>query len=351
EYFTMDAKLSPVVTETFVRLYEQGLIYRGKRLVNWDPVLLTAVSDLEVESEEEDGQLWHITYPFKDGPIGRLRGLTVATTRPETMLGDVAVAVNPEDERYRHLIGKHVVLPLADREIPVIGDSYVDKEFGTGCLKITPAHDFNDYQVGSRHGLPQIGIFTLDAKINENGPPKYRGMDRYAARKAIVQDLKAAGLLESVKPHRMMVPRCGRTGAAVEPMLTDQWFVATSKPAPGGTLFPGKSIAAVALDVVARGEVRFFPENWVNTYNQWLTNIQDWCISRQLWWGHRIPAWYDRAGRIFVARTGDEARAQARAAGATGELTRDPDVLDTWFSSALVCHSTLGWPEPQGEDK
>ena len=351
EYFTMDAKLSPVVTETFVRLYEQGLIYRGKRLVNWDPVLLTAVSDLEVESEEEDGQLWHITYPFKDGPIGALSGLTVATTRPETMLGDVAVAVNPEDDRYQHFIGKRVVLPLANRELPVIGDSYVDKEFGTGCLKITPAHDFNDYQVGSRHGLPQIGIFTLDAKINENGPAKYRGMDRYDARKAIVQDLKVEGLLESVKPHRMMVPRCGRTGAAVEPMLTDQWFVSMSKPAPGGTLFPGKSIAEAALDVVAQGEVRFFPENWVNTYNQWLTNIQDWCISRQLWWGHRIPAWYDRDGCIFVARTEDEARAQARAAGSTGELTRDPDVLDTWFSSALVCHSTLGWPDPQGEDK
>jgi valyl-tRNA synthetase len=351
EYFTMDAKLSPIVTETFARLYEQGLIYRGKRLVNWDPILLTAVSDLEVESEEEDGQLWHITYPFQDGPVGALRGLTVATTRPETMLGDVAVAVNPEDDRYRHLIGKRVVLPLANREIPVIGDSYVDKDFGTGCLKITPAHDFNDYQVGSRHGLPQIGIFTLDAKINENGPPKYRGMDRYDARKAIVQDLTAAGLLESVKRHRMMIPRCGRTGAAVEPMLTDQWFVAMSKPAPDGTLFPGKSIAQVALDVVARGDVRFFPENWVNTYNQWLTNIQDWCISRQLWWGHQIPAWYDQAGRIFVARTEDEARAQARAAGATGELTRDPDVLDTWFSSALVCHSTLGWPDPQGEDK
>jgi valyl-tRNA synthetase len=351
EYFTMDAKLSPVVTETFVRLYEQGLIYRGKRLVNWDPILLTAVSDLEVESEEEDGQLWHITYPFKDGPIGNLRGLTVATTRPETMLGDVAVAVNPEDDRYQHLIGKRVVLPLANREIPVIGDSYVDKEFGTGCLKITPAHDFNDYQVAQRHGLPQIGIFTLDAKINENGPAKYRGMDRYEARKAIVQDLKTAGLLESVKPHRMTVPRCGRTGAAVEPMLTDQWFVAMSKPAPEGTLFPGKSIAQVALEVVRRGEVKFFPENWVNTYNQWLTNIQDWCISRQLWWGHQIPAWYDQDGRIFAARTEDEAMAQARAAGSTGELTRDPDVLDTWFSSALVCHSTLGWPEPQGEDK
>jgi valyl-tRNA synthetase len=351
EYFTMDAKLSAVVTETFVRLYEQGLIYRGKRLVNWDPILLTAVSDLEVESEEEDGQLWHITYPFKDGPVGDLRGLTVATTRPETMLGDVAVAVNPEDERYQAAIGKRVVLPLANREIPVIADDYVDKEFGTGALKITPAHDFNDYQVGQRHGLPQIGILTLDAKINQNGPAKYRGMDRYDARKAIVADLKAAGLLAAAKPHRMMVPRCGRTGAVVEPMLTDQWFVAMSRPAPAGTLSPGRSIAQVALEVVHRGEVKFFPENWVNTYNQWLTNIQDWCISRQLWWGHQIPAWYDREGRLFVARTEDEARAQARAAGSTGELTRDPDVLDTWFSSALVCHSTLGWPDPQGEDR
>ncbi len=275
----------------------------------------------------------------------------MATTRPETMLGDVAVAVNPEDERYKHLIGKRVVLPLADREIPVIGDAYVDKEFGTGALKITPAHDFNDYQVGQRHGLPQIGVLTLDAKINDNAPAKYRGLDRYDARKRIVEDLKALGLLESVKPHRMTVPRCGRTGAVVEPMLTDQWFVAMSKPAPEGTLFPGRSIGGVALDVVTEGKVRFFPENWVNTYNQWLTNIQDWCISRQLWWGHQIPAWYDDAGRIYVARDEAAASAQARAAGFTGALRRDPDVLDTWFSSALVCHSTLGWPDPQGDDR
>src|SRR5262245_9308399 len=343
EYFTMDDKLSAIVTDTFVRLYEQGLIYRGKRLVNWDPVLLTAVSDLEVESEEEDGQLWHITYPFKDGPIRGLRGLTVATTRPETMLGDVAVAVNPDDERYQHVIGKHVVLPLAEREIPVIADNYVDKAFGTGCVKITPAHDFNDYQVGQRHGLPQVNIFTLDAKINDNGPLKYRGLDRYEARKASVADLRSLGLLESVKPHRMTVPRCGRTGAVVEPMLTDQWFVAMSKPAPAGTLSAGSSIAQVALEVVARGEVKFFPENWVNTYNQWLTNIQDWCISRQLWWGHQIPAWYDDTGRIYVARDEAAAYAQARAAGYRGQIKRDADVLDTWFSSALVCHSTLGW--------
>jgi valyl-tRNA synthetase len=351
EYFTMDAKLSPVVTETFVRLYEQGLIYRGKRLVNWDPVLLTAVSDLEVESEEEDGQLWHILYPFKDGPTGGLRGLTVATTRPETMLGDVAVAVNPADERYKHIVGKRLVLPLAEREIPVIVDPYVDKDFGTGCVKITPAHDFNDYQVGQRHGLPQIGILTLDAKINENGPAKYRGMDRYEARKAIVADLTALGVLESVKAHRMVVPRCGRTGAVVEPMLTDQWFVAMSKPAPEGTLFPGRSIAQIATEVVERGEVKFYPESWVNTYNQWMKNIQDWCISRQLWWGHQIPAWYDDKGGIYVARDEASAKVKARAAGFAGPLTRDPDVLDTWFSSALVCHSTLGWPEPKGEDK
>ncbi len=351
EYFTMDAKLSRVVTETFVRLYEEGLIYRGKRLVNWDPVLRTAVSDLEVESEEEDGRLWQITYPFKDGPVGGLRGLTVATTRPETMLGDVAVAVNPADERYRSVIGKTLVLPLAEREIPIIADDHVDRKFGTGCVKITPAHDFDDYQIGQRHALPQVNIFTLDAKINDNGPAPYRGLDRYEARRRIVADLQSRGLLESVKPHRMTVPRCGRTGAVVEPMLTDQWFVAMSKPAPAGTLAPGQSIARVALDVVARGEVKFFPENWVNTYNQWLANIQDWCVSRQLWWGHQIPAWYDDAGRIYVARDEAAARAQALAAGHDGELERDPDVLDTWFSSALVCHSTLGWPNPQGEDQ
>jgi len=336
EYFTMDDKLSRVVIETFVRLYEQGLIYRGKRLVNWDPVLLTAVSDLEVESEEEDGHLWHIRYP------GDGFALTVATTRPETMLGDVAVMVHPQDERYRSLIGKEVELPLTGRRIPVIGDEYVDREFGTGCVKVTPAHDFNDWQVGQRHGLPSIGILTLDARINEQAPERYRGLDRYEARDRIVHDLKAAGLLESVKPHRMVVPRCGRTGAVVEPMLTDQWFVALSKPGPSG-----KSIAQTAIEVVEKGEVKFFPENWVNTYNQWMANIQDWCISRQLWWGHQIPAWYDDDGKIHVARSEDEALRQS----AGRPLKRDPDVLDTWFSSALVCHSTLGWPEPQGADK
>jgi valyl-tRNA synthetase len=337
EYFTMDEKLSRVVVETFVRLYEQGLIYRGKRLVNWDPVLLTAVSDLEVESEEEDGHLWLIRYP------GDGFGVTVATTRPETMLGDVAVMVHPEDERYRRFVGKEVELPLTGRRIPVIADEAVEREFGTGCVKVTPAHDFNDYRVGERHGLPRIGIFTLDARINDNGPARYRGLDRYEARDRIVHDLKAAGLLEGERAHRMVVPRCGRTGAVVEPMLTDQWFVATTKPGPRG-----KSIAQLALEVVEKGEVRFFPENWVNTYYQWMRNIQDWCISRQLWWGHQIPAWYDDQGGIHVGRSEEEVRSKHRVAG---PLARDPDVLDTWFSSALVCHSTLGWPDPQGEER
>ncbi len=343
EYFTMDDKLSPVVIETFVRLYEQGLIYRGKRLVNWDPVLLTAVSDLEVESEEEDGHLWHIRYPLADGS----GHLTVATTRPETMLGDTAVMVHPEDDRYRSLIGKQISLPLTDRTIPVIADATVDREFGTGCVKVTPAHDFHDWQVGQRHALQTINVLTLDARVNDNAPARYRGLDRYAARDRVVQDLKAAGLLDSVKAHRMVIPRCGRTGAVVEPMLTDQWFVAMSTPGGANSPHPGQSIAQSALDVVARGAVRFFPDNWVNVYNQWLTNIQDWCISRQLWWGHQIPAWYDAAGKVYVARSETEARAQAGGAA----LERDPDVLDTWFSSALVCHSTLGWPDPQGEDR
>ncbi|MCG6952086.1 MAG: valine--tRNA ligase [Betaproteobacteria bacterium] len=342
EYFTMDEKLSAVVIETFVRLYEQGLIYRGKRLVNWDPVLLTAVSDLEVESEEEGGHLWHIRYPLADG-TGHL---TVATTRPETMLGDTAVMVHPEDERYRAFIGKQVRLPLTERSIPVIADEYVDREFGTGCVKVTPAHDFNDWQVGQRHALETINVLTLDARINENGPAAYQGLDRYEARDRIVHDLKAAGLLDSVKAHRMVVPRCARTGAVVEPMLTDQWFVAMSKPGGANSPHPGLSIAELALRTVAQGEVRFFPDNWVNVYNQWLTNIQDWCISRQLWWGHQIPAWYDAEGRVYVARSEAEARAQARGA----DLRRDADVLDTWFSSALVCHSTLGWPEPKEAD-
>ena len=333
----MDETRSKVVADVFVRLYEEGLIYRGKRLVNWDPVLGTAVSDLEVVSEEENGSMWHIRYPYADGS----GYMTVATTRPETMLGDVCVAVNPEDERYKALVGKTIKLPLTDREIPIIADEYVDKEFGTGCVKITPAHDFNDYAVGARHGFEPISIFTLDAKINENAPEVYRGLDRFVARKKIVADLEAQGLLDSIQPHKLMVPRGDRTGVVIEPMLTDQWFVAMSKPAPEGTFFPGKSLAEVALEKVRDGEVRFMPENWTNTYNQWLNNIQDWCISRQLWWGHQIPAWYDDEGNIYVAKTEEEARAKAGGKA----IHRDPDVLDTWFSSALVPFSTLGWPE------
>ena len=335
EYFTMDDRLSTIVTDTFVRLYEQGLVYRGKRLVNWDPELKTAVSDLEVESQEEDGSLWHIRYPLADGS----GSLTVATTRPETMLGDVAVMVHPEDERYRHLVGKTVRLPLCDREIPVIADDYVDREFGTGVVKVTPAHDTNDYAVGQRHGLPMIGVLTLDAKINDNAPAAYRGLDRFEARKRVVADLQAQGLLEDTKKHKLMVPRCARTGQVIEPMLTDQWFVAMTKVSEQDPT--GKSIAQKAIDAVRSGQVRFVPENWVNTYNQWMDNIQDWCISRQLWWGHQIPAWYDEAGNVYVARS--EAEAQAQAPGKV--LRRDEDVLDTWYSSALVPFSTLGWPD------
>ncbi|MDR0634349.1 MAG: valine--tRNA ligase [Azoarcus sp.] len=337
ERFTMDEGLNRIVTETFVRLYEEGLIYRGKRLVNWDPKLKTAVSDLEVESEEEDGFLWHIRYPLADGGH-----LTVATTRPETLLGDTAVMVHPEDERYRHLIGKTVKLPLAGRDIPVIADEYVDRAFGTGVVKVTPAHDFNDYAVGLRHKLAVIPILDLDARINDEAPQKYRGMDRFAARKAIVADLDALGLLEKTEKHKLKVPRGDRSGVALEPMLTDQWFVAMSKPATGPGS-DGQSIAEKALRAVADGEIRFYPENWVNTYNQWLNNIQDWCISRQLWWGHRIPAWYGERGEIFVAHDEAEARAKADAAGYTGALTRDPDVLDTWYSSALWPFSALDW--------
>ena len=318
EYFTMDEDLSQVVVETFVRLYEQGLIYRGKRLVNWDPKLQTAVADLEVETEEEDGRIWEIRYPAVEGN----ESITVATTRPETMLGDVAVAVHPSDERYRHLVGKSLALPLTDRTIPVIADDYVDKEFGTGAVKITPAHDFNDFALGQRHGLEPISIFTLTATINDNAPAKYRGMDRYVARKAVLADLRAAGLVVSEKPHKMTVPRCERTGEVVEPMLSEQWYMAMSKPAPAGTLHPGQSIAQVALDVVARGEVNIFPEQWKTIYNQWLENIQDWCISRQLWWGHQIPAWYDEQGNVFVARSEEEARAQAGAERTTDTRSR-----------------------------
>ncbi|NDY91659.1 valine--tRNA ligase [Ideonella livida] len=340
EYFTMDDKLSKVVTETFVRLYEEGLIYRGKRLVSWDPILKSAVSDLEVESAEEDGSLWHIRYPID----GSDETLVVATTRPETMLGDTAVMVHPEDERYAHLIGKQVKLPITGRLVPVIADAYVDKDFGTGVVKVTPAHDQNDYQVGLRHGLPMLTIFDLEAKVSAHEatdiPAEYVGLDRFVARKQLVARFEAEGLLVEVKKHKLMVPRCARTGQVIEPMLTDQWFVAMSKAGANG-----KSIAEEAIEAVDSGDVKFVPEQWVNTYNQWMKNIQDWCISRQLWWGHQIPAWYSADGQVFVARSEEEALARAAAAGVNGPLTRDEDVLDTWYSSALVPFSTLGWPE------
>jgi len=358
ERFTMDAGLSAAVLETFVRMYEDGLIYRGKRLVNWDPKLGTAVSDLEVDSEEEQGKLWEIRYPLADGS----GALVVATTRPETMLGDVAVAVNPQDERYAGMVGKLVTLPLTGRTIPVIADDYVDREFGTGCVKITPAHDFNDWQVGQRHNLAPITIFNLDATVNDNAPTPYRGLNRYVARKAVLADLTAAGLLVAEKPHKMVVPRCGRTGEVVEPMLTDQWFMDMRKPAPAShPYFPGRSIQDLCLAAVDAGlvppgggtpeKVRFVPGEWLSTYHHWMHNIQDWCISRQLWWGHRIPAWYDEVGNTYVARDEDAARAQARTrlGHEPASLRQDEDVLDTWFSSALWCHSTLGWPEDTPE--
>ncbi len=342
EYFTMDDKLSPVVTDTFVKLYQQGLIYRGKRLVNWDPVLMSAVSDLEVEATESDGHMHYICYPFAKGPQlidGVMQqGMTIATTRPETMMADGALAVHPEDERYQHLLGQMVDLPLCNRQIPIIADDFVDREFGSGCVKITGAHDFNDYACAQRHNLPLITIFTLDAKVNENGPAAYQGLDRFAARKAVNQDLQTLGLMLEIKPHKMMLPICARTGQVVEPMLTDQWFVAMNHVSPQDPT--GKSIAQKAIDAVQSGEVKFVPENWVNTYNQWMNNITDWCISRQLWWGHQIPAWYDEDGKVYVAH--NEADAQAQAPGKT--LTRDPDVLDTWYSSALVPFGTMGWP-------
>ena len=334
ERFTMDAGLNKTVTESFVRLYNEGLIYRGKRLVNWDIKLGTAVSDLEVVQEEEDGFMWHINYPLADGSDH----LTVATTRPETMLGDVAVMVHPDDARYKKLIGQKVTLPLCDREIPIIADDYVDMEFGTGVVKVTPAHDFNDYAVGQRHQLPIIGILNLAGFVNDSAPKAYQGLERFAARKQVVADLEAQGYLVKIDKHKLKVPRGDRTGVVIEPMLTDQWFVAMSKPAADG-----KSITQKALDVVASGEIKFYPENWVNTYNQWLNNIQDWCISRQLWWGHQIPAWYSDAGKVYVAQDEATAKSLAEKDGYSGELTRDNDVLDTWYSSALWPFSTLDW--------
>ena len=328
ERFTMDAGLSRAVTEVFVRLYEDGLIYRGKRLVNWDPVLLTALSDLEVQSEEEDGHLWHLRYPFADGS----GAVVVATTRPETMLGDTAVAVNPEDERYRQLVGKTLLLPLAERSIPLIADAYVDPAFGSGCVKITPAHDFNDYEIGLRHGLQQINIFTPRAHLNDNVPPRFRGLDRFAARERVVAELQAAGLLVRTEKHRLVIPRGDRSGAVLEPYLTDQWYVQIAP------------LAAPAISAVQSGRTRFVPENWAKTYFEWMLNIKDWCVSRQLWWGHRIPAWYDAEGRHYVGRSEEEVRVKHRL-DAQVSLRQDEDVLDTWFSSALWPFSTMGWPE------
>ena len=335
ERFTMDEGLSKAVTEVFVRLYDEGLIYRGKRLVNWDPVLKTAVSDLEVESSEEQGHLWHLRYPRSDGQ----GHVIVATTRPETLLGDSAVAVHPEDARYQDLIGQTLELPLTGRQIPVIADDYVDPEFGTGCVKITPAHDFNDYAMGQRHDLPLHNIFDDDACINDEAPAAYRGLPRFEARKRIVADLEAAGLLERIDDHTLMVPRGDRTGEVLEPYLTDQWFVKTGP------------LAEPAIEAVESGQIRFVPDNWKNTYFQWMRNIEDWCISRQLWWGHRVPAWYDDQGRIVVGRDETEARQrwQEQFGGEAPQLRQDPDVLDTWFSSALWPFSTLGWPDKTPE--
>jgi valyl-tRNA synthetase len=346
-YFTMDDHMSKGVVETFVKLYEEGLIYRGKRLVHWDPVLQSAVSDLEIESVERDGFMWHILYPFSDGPQkdhegNLIPGMYIATTRPETMLADGALAVHPEDERHKHLLGKMVDLPLCDRKIPIIADDFVDREFGSGCVKITGAHDFNDYACAMRHNIPLITIFTLDAKINENGPKKYFGLDRFECRKVVLEDLEAQKFLQKAVKHKSMVPVCERTGQITEPMLTDQWFVAMSKP----TAKHKGGLAGRALDAVKNGDVNFHAEHWSATYYHWLENIQDWCISRQLWWGHQIPAWYDDEGNVYVGRSEEEVRAKNPSIG-SAPLRRDPDVLDTWFSSALVCHTTLGWPDTQ----
>ncbi len=334
ERFTMDADLTDAVSKVFIQLYDEGLIYRGKRLVNWDPVLLTAISDVEVLNEETDGFLWHLRYPVKNSD----EVLIVATTRPETMLGDTAVAVHPDDERYQHLIGQHIVLPLTEREIPIIADDYVDQEFGTGCVKITPAHDFNDYEMGQRHQLEMINILTPDAKINENAPVKYQGMDRFDARKQIIIDFETAGLLDKIEPHKLKVPIGDRGGAVIEPYLTDQWYVDI------------KPLAGPAIEAVEQGKVRFIPDNWSKTYFQWMNNIQDWCISRQLWWGHRIPAWYDDQGKVYVADSEQAVREKYDLA-ASVNLHQETDVLDTWFSAGLWPFSTMGWPENTDELK
>ena len=330
ERFTMDDGLSDAVKEVFIQLYEKGLIYRGKRLVNWDPVLHTAISDLEVISAEENGHLWHMRYPLTKSVKG-IEYLVVATTRPETMLGDSAVAVHPDDDRYKALVGKKVSLPLTDRTIPIIADDYVDPEFGSGCVKITPAHDFNDYEVGERHNLEKLNIFTIDAVINDEAPKKYQGLDRFDARKQIIADLKNEKLLEKIEDHKLMIPRGDRSNAVVEPYLTDQWYVKV------------KPLAKPAIKAVEDGLIKFVPKNWEKTYFEWMRNIEDWCVSRQLWWGHRIPAWYDDDGNIFVGNNEKEIREKNN----LGEinLKQDEDVLDTWFSSSLWPFSTLGWPE------
>lgn len=328
ERFTMDETLSHAVREVFIQLYEEGLIYRGTRLVNWDPKLLTAISDLEVISNEEEGKLWHIRYPLANAP----GHITVATTRPETLLGDVAVAVHPADERYQHLIGKHVQLPLTQRTIPIIADEYVDKDFGSGSVKITPAHDFNDYAIGQRHQLTPINIFTPNAHINENAPQAYQGLERFAAREQIIKDLEFLGLLEKTEKHTLKIPRGEKSDVIIEPYLTQQWFMKMS------------TLAAPAIQAVEKGEIKFIPENWSKTYFQWLHNIEDWCISRQLWWGHRIPVWYDENGKIYVGHDEHDVRT-SHELPMNVPLTQETDVLDTWFSSALWPFSTLGWPE------
>ncbi|MDT8397744.1 MAG: valine--tRNA ligase, partial [Pseudomonadales bacterium] len=334
ERFTMDAGLSRAVEEVFVRLYDEGLIYRGNRLVNWDPSLHTAISDLEVVAEEEKGFFWYFRYPLAADATTTAGEtyVSIATTRPETLLGDSAVAVHPDDERYRNLIGKFIDLPLCGRQIPIIADTYVDPEFGTGCVKITPAHDFNDYEVGKRHDLPLLNIFTRDATINDNAPAAYQGLDRFMARQRIVQDMQDAGLLEKVEDHKLKVPRGDRSGVVIEPYLTNQWYVAV------------QSLAKPAIEAVENGDIEFVPRNWENTYFAWMRDIQDWCISRQLWWGHRIPAWYDSDDNIYVGHSEADVREKYQLP-ATRVLRQDEDVLDTWFSSALWTFSTLGWPD------